>query len=51
MRVLFMSGHPDDVVLRYGVRPDEMPFIAKPFTPDALLRKVREALTPELELR
>ncbi len=44
MRTLFMSGYTDDVVSRSGVLPGDMAFIAKPFTPDALARKIRQVL-------
>ncbi|MFT3700102.1 MAG: ATP-binding protein [Kofleriaceae bacterium] len=40
IRILFMSGHADDVVLRHGV----VAFIGKPIQPDALLAKLREVL-------
>lgn len=45
-RVLFMSGYTDDDVIRRGVLRDEMPFLAKPFTPAVLANKVRELMTP-----
>jgi two-component system, cell cycle sensor histidine kinase and response regulator CckA len=44
MRVLYMSGYTDDAVLRRGLLDPELPFIQKPFTPDALELKVREVL-------
>jgi CheY-like chemotaxis protein len=42
-RVLFTSGYSGDEIVRRGLSPD-IPFIEKPFTSDALKRKVREAL-------
>jgi two-component system cell cycle sensor histidine kinase/response regulator CckA len=43
-RVLFASGYTDDAVLLHGVRTDELSFIQKPFTPPALVQRVREVL-------
>ncbi len=44
MRVLFMSGHTDDAVLRHGIESSAVAFIGKPLTPDRLLAKLREVL-------
>jgi two-component system, cell cycle sensor histidine kinase and response regulator CckA len=44
LRALFMSGHTDDTVIAHGVLEGGLPFLQKPFTPDALARKVREVL-------
>jgi two-component system, cell cycle sensor histidine kinase and response regulator CckA len=43
-KVLFASGYGDDAVLRHGLATDEAPFIQKPFSPDILLRKIRQIL-------
>jgi two-component system, cell cycle sensor histidine kinase and response regulator CckA len=44
IRALFLSGYAPDEVLRQGVRAEEAHFLQKPFTPSALLAKVREIL-------
>ncbi len=44
MRVLYMSGYTDDAMLRRGVLEKGTAYIQKPFTPDALARRVREVL-------
>jgi two-component system cell cycle sensor histidine kinase/response regulator CckA len=44
LRVVFMSGHTDDVVVRDGARHGDIAFVQKPFTRDSLLRAVEEAL-------
>ncbi|MEP6836077.1 MAG: ATP-binding protein [Gemmatimonas sp.] len=48
-RVLFASGYTDDAVLLHGVRTDEVSFIQKPFTPPALVQRVREVLDQPLK--
>jgi two-component system, cell cycle sensor histidine kinase and response regulator CckA len=44
IRVLFMSGYTDEALGLQGVLDAGTQFIQKPFTTDALLGKVREAL-------
>ncbi|MBI2939527.1 MAG: response regulator [Chloroflexi bacterium] len=43
-RVLSMSGYTDDTVVRHGALAADIPFLQKPFSPAALLKKVREVL-------
>jgi signal transduction histidine kinase/CheY-like chemotaxis protein len=42
--VLFMSGYTDDAIVRHGVLRPNIAYLQKPFSPDALARKVREVL-------
>jgi two-component system cell cycle sensor histidine kinase/response regulator CckA len=44
LKVLFISGHSDDVLTHHGELDPETNFLEKPFTPDALANKVREVL-------
>jgi two-component system, cell cycle sensor histidine kinase and response regulator CckA len=44
IKVLFMSGYTDEAMGLHGVLAAGTHFIQKPFTADALIRKVREAL-------
>jgi len=45
IRVLFTSGYTDDTVLRQSLVEDGALFIQKPYTPQNLTAKVREALS------
>lgn len=47
-RVLFVSGYPDDAIVRHGVRESGAPFLQKPFTYQKLTEKVREVLDAPL---
>jgi two-component system cell cycle sensor histidine kinase/response regulator CckA len=42
LRVIFMSGYADDEIVRRGLLEPDQPLIQKPFTPDALVRRVAE---------
>ena len=44
LRVIFMSGYTRDAVVHEGVVDDDIAFLEKPFSPEMLLRKVRETL-------
>jgi CheY-like chemotaxis protein len=43
-RILYMSAHPAEVLMRHGLASLDVPFLAKPYTRDEALAKVREAL-------
>jgi CheY-like chemotaxis protein len=44
LRVLFMSGYPDNAIVHHGVLGAGTAFLQKPFTLNALEGKVRELL-------
>jgi len=46
LKVLFQSGYTRDVVLRDGVVKAETAFLKKPFSLDALAKKLQEVLAP-----
>jgi signal transduction histidine kinase/ActR/RegA family two-component response regulator len=44
MRIIYTSGYPGKAAIPNLLRPTGSPFLEKPFTPDALVRKVRAVL-------
>ena len=44
IEILFSSGYSDEAITRYGVLESGVEFLAKPYTPIMLVRKVREML-------
>jgi len=44
IKVLYMSGYPDDILALKGGGARELPYLHKPFTVNGLLRNVRQAL-------
>jgi two-component system cell cycle sensor histidine kinase/response regulator CckA len=44
VKVLYMSGYTDDVIVHHGVLDEGIAFIQKPFTVQSLAAKVREVL-------
>ena len=44
MNVLFVSGYTDEAIVHHGVLAPGTAFLQKPFSPDQVVRKVREVL-------
>jgi ligand-binding sensor domain-containing protein/signal transduction histidine kinase/ActR/RegA family two-component response regulator len=43
-KILFMSGYTDEVITHLGELDRDVAYLQKPFTPDTLIRKVRQVL-------
>ncbi len=46
-RIIFMSAHPAEVLSEHGLQDLDVLFLAKPYTMDELLSKVRQAMSEE----
>lgn len=44
LKILYVSGYADDVIVRHGVLRANVAFLQKPFTMESLARKVRQTL-------
>lgn len=49
IKVLFMSGYTNDAIVRHGLLDQSIAFLEKPFTPDSLMRKLRDVLDAPCE--
>jgi PAS domain S-box-containing protein len=51
MKVLYMSGYTDDVIVRHGVLEEGVPFLSKPFGTAELIRTIRQVLDSPVHSR
>jgi DNA-binding response OmpR family regulator len=47
LRIIFVSGYPENVVTRNGIQEDGMFYLSKPFSMQSLTQKVRGVLQQE----
>jgi two-component system, cell cycle sensor histidine kinase and response regulator CckA len=43
-KIMYMSAHPAEVLMRHGLTSLDVPFLAKPYTRGEIMAKVKEAL-------
>jgi PAS domain S-box-containing protein len=43
-KIVFMSGHNEEIMNKHGIRKTQFPLLAKPFTSQQLCEKIREAI-------
>ena len=44
MKVLFVSGYPDETIMSAGLARNKVPFLQKPFASETFLKTVRNVL-------
>ena len=47
VRIIFISGYTADIIHNKGIQETDIDFVTKPFSKNALLRKIREVLDRE----
>jgi len=47
LKVLYISGYPDEAVVHHGVLDEGVAYLQKPFSPKAFIQKVQEILVEE----
>ena len=51
MKVLFMFGYTDEVILQHGVLDSGVAYLQEPLTPTSLAQRVREVLRGSMTTR